>query len=233
MEERRDLPLTRAYFGELNVSEEILRGSYPVVSKLSDEQLLLLDEHLRNIKRHVWKLRCALFYEVRKRVRARGGTVKALRQVAAEFGIGLSTLYRKAQIWQIFFQDPDSDEVKHRDVSYLFEDFENAEDWFVRALLCSDPVAAIRHAEKRWRETGGKYSPAQLAGELQVVRHADQLDWAPFVILVRRDMLHIIEAGLDDLVEKFHIEEGVRSKAWGLGLTELFKRALPPDKLKC
>jgi len=217
------------YFGSLNVTEEILKSSFEGISVLSDDQLLLLDEHLRNIRRHAWKLRCALFAEVKRRVGRRGGKTKELKAVAAEFGISLSTLYRKAQIWETFFQDPSSESIKHRDVSYLFEELDNAEDWFIRALAAEDPIAAIRKAEQRYQELNGEYTPRQFAAEIMLERLKVELKWIPVTVVVPADKVDIVQRGLDNLVEGYAIDEPAKQKGWGLALVELFERSLPKE----
>jgi len=175
------------YFDSLNLVDQLLEGSFGILAKLGDEELLMLNDYLKGMQQRLWKLRCAVCCEVKRRVYERGGKLKDLEEVAHRFGMSLRTFYRKAQIWEIFFIDGRSE--------YIFETFDNAEDWFIRALMANNPVEAIRYAERRWEELEGDYSPSRFAMEIVSGRRRSE-DWTVLVAMVPRDKVDVVKAAL-------------------------------------
>lgn len=214
---------TARYFDSLNLVDQLLEGSFVVLRKLEDEELVMLNDYLKGMQQRLWKLRCALCFEVKRRVYERGGKLKDLEEVAHQFGMSLRTFYRKAQIWETFF-------VLASNREYLFETFDNAEDWFIRALMAADPVEAIRYAEKRWEELEGDYSPSRFATEIVSGRRRSE-DWTVFVAMVPRDKVDVIKAAL----RRAAVEAGMtdyrnESRLMGFGLLKILGALGPGDE---
>jgi len=110
-----------AFFQNCNQIEMFFENAYEKLRHLEDDHLVDLYGYLSITHKHSWKMQCAILVEAQGRVKKRGGREAEMEKAASEFGIGRRSMFEKAKVWNIFFQDEEKDFISAGTRTYRFD----------------------------------------------------------------------------------------------------------------
>jgi len=124
----------------------------------------------------LWK--CAIMWSIREET-PYGAGKKPLTEAARELGMSYRTAQRKAQIWDKFYQNPESTSLSLPKRHYIFETLKNSETWYRLALMTEEPETTLIEADKKFEEastTGGSYTPKNMKEDFGLLDQKDVED---------------------------------------------------------
>jgi hypothetical protein len=150
------------------------------LEKCEFETRLEIYKQLDEIVQISYRWKCAILWSIRESA-PHGKSHQILTESAKELGITYRTALRKAQIWDMFYQESKTGVLSPPKRHYVFDELPNTESWFRIALESEDPEKAILEAESKFEEnrsSGGTYTPKMMKKDLGMLTDREVLEEA-------------------------------------------------------
>ena len=165
--------LIRIHETNIERIEQYFNTALSKLGDLSKEELVEFFHMMQRVGSKAWKMECAIIYELVRRfgeVEHINDAFKAVSEMISRTENYVKSRYR---IWEIFFQDPNSNETKEREHEpYLLEERTDGWRWFDLARHSEDPIAMMKEIERRmieYRQLGSDYTLKQARKEFSQI----------------------------------------------------------------